>query len=65
MKVYIARYDDIMFPEDNRIIGVFMCESSAQKRIDSEISYHFDSKNPSKHLSNRFYYTIEEHDVYA
>ena len=64
MMVYIAKYDDSMYPEDNRIIGLYRNKESAQRAIDSELMYYFDPKNPTKHLSNRFYYTIEEHEVY-
>lgn len=62
MKVYIAKYEDSMYPEDNRIIGVFTSEASAERAIDAEVNFDYVSEF-NKHLSNRFYYTIEEHEV--
>lgn len=64
MMVYIAKYDDDMYPEDSKIIGVFMSEASAERAIDIEVNFHFDAKNPSKHLGIRSYYSIEGHGVY-
>lgn len=64
MNVFVAKYEDGMYPEDNKIVGIFMSEAAAERAIDNEIKYRYDPKYPAKHLSNRFYYSIEEHEVY-
>ena len=64
MKVYIAKYDDGSYPEDNMTIGIFTSDESAERAIDDEIKFHYAS-NFNKRLGNRFYYFIEEHEVYA
>lgn len=62
MKVYIAKYEDSMYPEDNRIIGVFTSEASAERAIDAEVNFDYVSEF-NKRLGNRLYYSIVEHEV--
>ena len=64
MKVYVAKYDDDMYPEDNKIVGVFISKASAERAVNDEIKFHYDTKHPNKHLGIRNYYSIEEQEVY-
>lgn len=63
--LYIARYDDHMYPEDNETLGCSWDEAEAQKIIDDTISYyattdHGKTYGQSFHRANSLYYSIEE-----
>lgn len=63
MKVFIAKYEDHMYPEDNKILGVYTNDRKAEDAIFREIIRHRDTKFPKLHLSNRLYYDIEEFEL--
>lgn len=65
MQLHIAKFEDGMYPSDNKILGICMSEEEAEKAITDEIEFQKSiSSNPSGlHSCNRFYYSIEEHDL--
>ena len=62
MEVWVANYDDGMYPEDNFILGVYMSEELAEKAIMDHISFY---NNKNLHLAQRLYYNISSHWVAA
>lgn len=63
MKVFVAKYEDSMYPEDNKILGVYPNYVKAEDAISREIMSHRDPNYPSLNLTKRSYYDIEEFEM--
>lgn len=62
LKLYVAKYEDHMYPEDNCILGQYWSEEDAQKHIDYNIESERNTnpRFPGKHTAMSQYYSIEE-----
>lgn len=64
MNIYIAKYEDGMYPEDNKTIGVYWSRDLAEDAIAREIGYHSDPHYPNLNKSKRSYYDIDSQEIY-
>ena len=62
MKVYIAQYLDLIYPEDTEIIGVFSSEEKANLAIQNEID-RIAKKDQRLRGSRRSNYSINEFEI--
>ena len=64
LKLYVAKYDDMMYPEDNCILGQYWSKEDAQKHIDDEVASEKRKypNYPEKHTTIPRYYSIGELD---
>lgn len=62
MKVYIALYLDLIYPEDTEIIGVFSSEEKANLAIQNEID-RIAKKDSRLRGSRRSNYSINEFEI--
>lgn len=59
--IHIAKYQDRMYPEDNELFGAYHDPKKAQERIELECASW--SKEPSRHLAQISYYSVEKVEV--
>lgn len=60
-EIYIARYSDPMYSEDDEIFAAYMNKESAQKRIEEECSYYYNrERRKTYHKANLSYYKVEK-----
>lgn len=67
MQIFIAKYDDGMYPEDNQTLGAYttsiLAEEAIEKEIDLQKSLY--PNHPNKNTRKRWYYSIEELELHG
>lgn len=60
-EIWLAKYEDRMYPEDNQIFGAYATEQGAKDRIAEELRLARASKPhfPEMHTKNEWYYSVE------
>lgn len=63
MRIYIAKYEDSLYPEDNYSLGCFTSEYLADKSIEETLAYERSRYSRENNHTKEWNYGIEEHDV--
>ena len=62
LKLYIAKYEDSMYPEDNYTLGTYWSDEDAEKHINARVAAERATwlNYPRKHSTMQMYYSVEE-----
>lgn len=63
MKIYLAKYQDSMYPEDNCSLGLFWKYEDAETAIKARIESYRNPLYPNLNLCKEHYYDIEEFEI--
>lgn len=64
MIIYLAKYEDGMYPEDNCSLGLFWKREDAEKAIKNRIESHRNPLYPNLNLCKESYYDIEDFEIF-
>lgn len=58
--VYLAMYEDSMYPEDNKVFGAYPTEEAAEARCEEEYQHSCSTLRPENNHCWRYRYRVEE-----